>query len=124
MNNISIDQVTLLVLGLFFLLQGAIYAYSRVKIQQIKRLDATAEIKLKLLENEEHLFDSGLYVGLSGTVASLIMIALNIVQASLMAAYASTLFGIIFVAILKIFNIRPYKSALILSLNKPVDSTP
>lgn len=122
MNNISIDQVTLLVLGLFFLLQGAIYAYSRVKIQQIKRLDATAEIKLKLLENEEHLFDSGLYVGLSGTVASLIMIALNIVQASLMAAYASTLFGIIFVAILKIFNIRPYKSELILSLNKPTDS--
>lgn len=119
MNNISIDQVTLLILGLFFLLQGAIYAYSRVKIQQIKRLDASPDIKLKLLENEEHLFDSGLYVGLSGTVASLIMIALNIVQASLMAAYASTLFGIIFVAILKIFNIRPYKSSLILSLNQP-----
>jgi len=116
MNSMQIDQVTLLILGLFFILQLAIYAYSRVRLQEIKKLDVTPEIKLKLIENEDNLFDSGLYVGLFGTVASLIMLAMKIVEASLMAAYASTLFGILFVAILKIFNVRPYKNQLILEI--------
>ncbi len=122
MNSMQIDQVTLLILGLFLILQVAIYAYSRVRLQEIKKLEATPEIKLRLIENEDNLFDSGLYVGLSGTVASLIMLALHIVEASLMAAYASTLFGIIFVAILKIFNVRPYRKQLIMELedDKPV----
>lgn len=119
MNNMQIDQVTLLILGLFFLMQVAIYAYSRVRLQEIKKLDQTPEIKLRLIDNEDNLFDSGLYVGLGGTVASLIMLAVNIVEASLMAAYASTLFGIIFVAILKIFNVRPYRQELILQLRVP-----
>jgi hypothetical protein len=35
----------------------------------------------------------------------------------LMAAYSSTLFGIIFVAILKIFHVRPYRKNLILNPN-------
>ena len=116
MKNMQIDQVTLLILGLFFILQMAIYAYSRVRLQEIKKEEVSPEIKLRLIENEENLFDSGLYVGLGGTVASLIMLALNIVEASLMAAYASTLFGIIFVAVLKIFNVRPYRNQLILEL--------
>jgi len=116
MNNMQIDQVTLLILGLFFIFQVAIYAYSRVRLQEIKKQEVSPEIKLRLIENEDNLFDSGLYVGLGGTVASLIMLALNIVEASLMAAYASTLFGIIFVAVLKIFNVRPYRNQLILEL--------
>jgi hypothetical protein len=115
MNNMEIDQVTLLILGLFFILQVAIYAYARVRLQEIKKMDIPSETKIRLIENEENLFDSGLYVGLGGTVASLIMLALKIVEASLMAAYASTLFGIIFVAILKIFSVRPYRNDLILS---------
>ncbi len=120
MNSMHIDQVTLLILGLFFILQIAIYAYSRVRLQEIKKMEIAPEIKLRLIENEDNLFDSGLYVGLGGTVASLIMLALNIVEASLMAAYASTLFGILFVAILKIFNVRPYRKQLILEIK--VDS--
>lgn len=120
MNQMHIDQVTLLILGLFFILQIAIYAYSRVRLQEIKKLELTPEIKLRLIDNEDNLFDSGLYVGLGGTVASLIMLALNIVEASLMAAYASTLFGIIFVAVLKIFNVRPYRNQLIMEIK--VDS--
>jgi hypothetical protein len=119
MNQVKIDQVTLLILGLFFVLQSGIYAYSRVRLQEIKRTETTPDIKLKLIENEDNLFDSGLYVGLGGTVASLIMIAMNIVEASLMAAYASTLFGIIFVAVLKIFNVRPYRKELILEARPP-----
>jgi hypothetical protein len=120
MNNMQIDQVTLLILGLFFILQIAIYAYARVRLQEIKKVDLSPEIKLRLIDNEENLFDSGLYVGLGGTVASLIMLAMHIVEASLMAAYASTLFGILFVAILKIFNVRPYRYDLIMQIKVPV----
>jgi hypothetical protein len=115
MNNMEIDQVTLLILGLFFILQVSIYAYARVRLQEIKKMEVSSETKLRLIDNEENLFDSGLYVGLGGTVASLIMLALKIVEASLMAAYASTLFGIIFVAVLKIFSVRPYRNTLILA---------
>ena len=64
-------------------------------------------IKLKLLENEDHLFDAGLYLGFAGTIVSLILVSLGVIQPSLMAAYSSTSFGIIFVSIFKIFNLRP-----------------
>ena len=50
-------------------------------------------------------------------MASLTLVVLNIVDASLMAAYASTLFGIIFVAILKIGFLRPFRRRLILGQN-------
>jgi len=51
-------------------------------------------------------------------VVSLLLIAMNIVEASLMAAYASTLFGILFVSLLKIFHVRPFKRNLILNPNR------
>jgi hypothetical protein len=44
----------------------------------------------------------------------LILVAIGIVEASLMAAYASTLFGILFVAMLKVMHLRPYRRKLIL----------
>ena len=60
-------------------------------------------MKLRLLENEENLFDTGLFVSLGGTVISLILLNVwQLKEASLVAAYASTLFGILFVAVLKI----------------------
>lgn len=110
-----LDQVTILVLLLFFVAQLLVFIFGLLKISEIKRQQVPIQTKLHLLENEELLFDLGLYVGLGGTVASLILVVLNIVDASLMAAYASTLFGIIFVAILKIGFLRPYKRQLILS---------
>ena len=33
-------------------------------------------MKLKLLENEDHLFDAGLYLGFVGTIISLILVSL------------------------------------------------
>ena len=84
------------------------------KLKEIAKQNLSADLKLKLLENEENLFDFGLYVGLGGTVLSLILVAVGIVEASLMAAYASTLFGILFVAILKVLNLRPYRRHLII----------
>ena len=110
----NLDQVTLLVLLLFFILQLVIYCFSLIKLKEISKQDLSPQMKLQLLENEENLFDFGLYVGLGGTVLSLILVAIGIVQASLMAAYASTLFGILFVALLKVMHLRPYRRKLIL----------
>lgn len=118
MDISSIDQITLLVLLIFFVIQLIIYTACLVKIGQIRRAPVPAEVRLRLLENEETLFDSGLYVGLAGTVISLLMLALGVVQASLVAAYASTLFGIIFVALLKILHVRPLRRRIILEANR------
>ena len=113
----EINQVTLLVLALFFIVQLVIYSFCLIKLKEITEQNLSAELKLKLLENEENLFDFGLYVGLGGTVLSLILVAVGIVEASLMAAYASTLFGILFVAVLKVLNLRPYRRHLIIEAN-------
>jgi hypothetical protein len=110
----ELNPVTLLVLALFFILQLIIYCFSLIKIKEIAKQKLSAELKLKLLDNEENLFDFGLYIGLGGTVLSLILVAVGIVEASLMAAYASTLFGILFVAMLKVLNLRPYRRHLII----------
>lgn len=125
----EINQVTLLVLALFFIVQLVIYSFCLIKLKEIAEHKLSAELKLKLLENEENLFDFGLYVGLGGTVLSLILVAVGIVEASLMAAYASTLFGILFVALLKVLNLRPYRRRLIIEANsskvgKDSDSAP
>lgn len=118
MDISGIDQITLLVLLIFFVVQLIIYTGCLVKLGQVKRAPASAEVRLKLLENEDNLFDTGLYVGLSGTVISLLMLAMGVVQASLVAAYASTLFGIIFVATLKILHVRPLRRKLILEADR------
>lgn len=104
----------ILTLLLFFVLQGLIYTACLVKLAEIRRQKAPPRIKLKLLENEDHLFDAGLYLGFVGTIISLILVSMNIVQFSLMAAYSSTSFGIIFVSIFKIFHLRPARRRLLL----------
>ena len=113
----ELNQVTLLVLALFFIVQLVIYAFCLIKLREISKQPLLADLKIKLLENEENLFDFGLYVGLGGTVLSLILVAIGIVEASLMAAYASTLFGILFTALLKVMHLRPYRRELILQAN-------
>ncbi len=113
----ELNQVTLLVLVLFFIIQLVIYSFCLIKLREVAKQKLSPELKLKLLENEENLFDFGLYVGLGGTVLSLILVAVGIVEASLMAAYASTLFGILFTAMLKVLNLRPYRRQLIMEAN-------
>jgi hypothetical protein len=110
----DLNQVTLLVLALFFIIQLVIYCFCLIKLREISKQSLSPSMKLKLLDNEENLFDFGLYVGLGGTVLALILVAVGIVEASLMAAYASTLFGILFTAMLKVFNLRGYRRKLIL----------
>ncbi len=105
---------SLLTLLLFFVLQGLIYTACLVKLAEIRRQRIAPRIQLKLLENEDHLFDAGLYLGFCGTIVSLILVSLGIIQPSLMAAYSSTSFGIIFVSIFKIFHLRPARRQLLL----------
>ena len=105
---------TLIAMGVFLVLQGSIYIFCLTKLAEIRRQALSSPMKLRLLENEENLFDAGLYLGLFGTAASLILLTLNFIKPSLVSAYSSTLFGILFVALLKIFHVRPYKRTLII----------
>jgi hypothetical protein len=109
-----INPSTLIAMGVFLVLQGSIYIFCLTKLAEIRRQELSGAMKLKLLENEENLFDAGLYLGLFGTAASLILLTLGLIKPSLVSAYSSTLFGILFVALLKIFHVRPYKRRLII----------
>ena len=115
-----ITASTLITLGVFFVLQVSIYIIGLVKLAEIQRQPLSSTMKLKLLDNEENLFDAGLYCGLFGTASSLVLLTLGVIKPSLMSAYASTLFGILFVAILKILHVRPYKRRLILETQPEV----
>jgi hypothetical protein len=105
---------SLLTLLLFFVLQGLIYVACLVKLAEIRRQKVPPRIKLKLLENEDHLFDAGLYLGFVGTIVSLILVSLGMIKFSLMSGYSSTSFGIIFVCIFKIFHLRPARRKLLM----------
>jgi hypothetical protein len=116
-NNIKtsfMNKPSLLTLLLFFVLQALIFTGCLVKLAEIRRQRVPARVKLKLLENEDHLFDAGLYLGFAGTIVSLILVSLGVIQQSLMAAYSSTSFGIIFVVVFKIFFLRPARRVLLL----------
>lgn len=108
------NPTILLTLLVFFVLQALIYVSCLVKLAEIRRQQVPPRMKLKLLENEDHLFDAGLYLGFVGTIVSLIIASLGLVKFSLMAAYSSTSFGIIFVVIFKIFHLRPARRKLLL----------
>jgi hypothetical protein len=108
------NRLSLLTLLLFFILQGLIYTACLVKLAEVRRQRVPPRMKLKLLENEDHLFDAGLYLGFVGTIISLILVSLGVIKPSLMAAYSSTSFGIIFVSVFKIFNLRPERRKLLL----------
>jgi hypothetical protein len=104
-----VDTLSVITLVLFMLIQITIYIFCRRKLAEIQREQLPSKLKLRLLENEEHLFDAGL-----GTVLSLVCVSVGIIKPSLMAAYSSTSFGIIFVTVLKIFHLRPYRKRLIM----------
>ncbi|HKW30962.1 MAG TPA: hypothetical protein VJT54_16680 [Verrucomicrobiae bacterium] len=108
------NPIILLTLLLFFVLQALLYISCLVKLAEIRRQHVPPRMKLKLLENEDHLFDAGLYLGFVGTIVSLILASLHFIQFSLMAAYSSTSFGIVFVVIFKIFHLRPTRRKLLL----------
>lgn len=107
------DLSTILSIVLFAGLQVAVYAICIMKIREIEMSTASPQLKMRLMENEENLFDSGLYIGIAGTAAALVLQVLQVIEANLLAAYASNLFGIVTVAVVKIHHVRAAKRRLI-----------
>ncbi len=118
------NPTILLTLLLFFVLQALIYLACILKLAEIRRQNVPPRVKLKLLENEEHLFDAGLYLGFVGTIVSLIVASMGLVKFSLMAAYSSTSFGIIFVVVFKIFHLRRARRQLVLEAEAEAMAVP
>ncbi len=117
------NNVNWLTMVLFFVLQALIYTACLVKLAEIGRQRVPSRVKLKLLENEDHLFDAGLYLGFAGTVVSLILVSLGVIKGSLMAAYSSTSFGIIFVSVFKICHLRPHRRKLLMEAEAQSNET-
>ena len=118
------NQSNLLTMLLFFVLQGLLYTACVVKLAEIRRQRVGPRMKLKLLENEEHLFDAGLYLGFLGTIVSFIVYSMFAHhQFSLMVAYSSTSFGILFVSFFKIFHLRPVRRRLLLEAEAELPET-
>jgi hypothetical protein len=108
----------------FAALQVSMYLFCLRKIREISRQPITPLVKLRLMENEENLFDGGLYIGIGGTAMALVLQVLGLVPANLLAAYSSNLFGITCVALVKIRHVRPYKRHLILDSQTPAPAVP
>jgi hypothetical protein len=104
----------LISVAVFAALQIVVYFVCLLKIREIARHDLPPLVKLRLMENEENLFDMGLYVGIGGTAAAMVLITLGLAEANLLAAFSSNLFGITCVALVKIRHVRPYKRQLIM----------
>lgn len=113
-NPVTMEASTLVSIGVFAALQVAMYMACLRKIREIENQEVSTQLKLRLMENEENLFDSGLYVGMMGTAAALVLQVIGVIEPNLLAAYSSNLFGIICVALVKIRHVRGFKRRLIL----------
>jgi hypothetical protein len=118
----DMDTSTLISIGVFALLQVVTYLVCLMKIGEIERQDISPQLKLRLMENEENLFDSGLYIGMMGTATALVLQVVGVIPANLLAAYSSNLFGIVCVALVKIRHVRGYKRQLIFE-SQPAPAT-
>ncbi|HEY1792511.1 MAG TPA: hypothetical protein VGG34_06305 [Opitutaceae bacterium] len=112
------ETSTLVSIAVFAALQVGMYLVCLRKIREIDTQDLAPLLKLRLMENEENLFDSGLYVGMMGTAAALVLQVLGVIEPNLLAAYSSNLFGIICVALVKIRHVRAYRTRLIMETQR------
>lgn len=112
--SLNMEPTTIATIAVFALIQAAVYFICRRKIAEIIDLPEPAAVRLRLIENEENLFDSGLYVGIAGTTLALVLQVLKVVEVNMLAAYSSNLLGIVTVAAIKIGHVRPIRRELIL----------
>jgi hypothetical protein len=110
----TMEATNLISIAVFAVLQIIVYLVCLRKIREISQRNVSPLVKLRLMENEENLFDLGLYVGIGGTAAAMVLITLGVAKANLIAAFSSNLFGITCVALVKILHVRPFKRQLIL----------
>jgi hypothetical protein len=122
-TTVTMETSTLVSIGIFAAIQVGMYLACLRKIREIENQDASPLLKLRLMENEENLFDSGLYVGMLGTAAALVLQVLGVIEPNLLAAYASNLFGIICVALVKIRHVRGFKRRLIIESQRTIAVT-
>lgn len=118
----NMDTSTILSITVFAAIQLGMYVICLLKITEISRQPVSAATKLKLMENEENLFDGGLYIGIAGTATALVLQVLGLIDANLLAAYSSNLFGIVCVALVKIRHVRPCKRQLIVEMQSPASA--
>jgi hypothetical protein len=111
---VMINDKILAMLAAFFVLQLALYLIGLGRLRQIRGQLVDGSVKLKLLDNEEAMFDAPLYLGIGGSVLGLLMRIMQFDEVSLMASYSSTLFGILVCFVLKVIHVRPYRQRLIL----------
>ena len=117
-NPPTMDKSTIISIGVFALFQIVVYLFCLMKIGEIDRQDVPPALKLRLMENEENLFDCGLYVGMTGTATALVLQVLGVIEPNLLAAYSSNLFGIVCVAFVKVRHVRGYKRQLIMAAQR------
>lgn len=110
----TMESTNLIEIAVFAALQIAVYFLCLRKIGEIAHKNAPPLVKLRLLDSEENLFDLGLYVGIAGTAAAMVLITLGIAKANLIAAFSSNLFGITCVALVKIVHVRTFRNQLII----------
>ena len=107
--------LSIIFIVIFAAIQAYVYYACVSKIKDVQNGVGNPRLKLQLLENEDNLFDMGLYVGIAGTA---FMLAILIIRPSwdisVSAAYASNIFGILCVAVVKIFHVRQTREALII----------
>lgn len=101
-------------LVVFFAIQFCIYLIGLSRLRYIRMQLVEEAVKLRLLDNEEPMFDAPLYIGIAGSVLALVLRLTGFDEVSLMASYSSTLFGILFCFLLKVMHVRPYRQQLIL----------
>ena len=114
-NADPIPYLSIIFIVIFAAIQGYVYYTCTNKINEVKNGAGDPRLKLRLLENEDNLFDMGLYIGIAGTALMLaILIIFPKSGISVSAAYASNIFGILCVAVVKIFHVRQTREALII----------
>ena len=114
----STDTISnIVMIALFLGIQIIVYITCLNKISEIRDGTDSPQQKLRLLENEDNLFDLGLYIGIGGTALGLGLIMLGVFTKPY-AAYVSNIMGIACVALVKIKHLRNTRQELLEEANK------
>jgi len=119
-SNIAMLATTNIILNAilfvaFAAIQIFVYLTCKSKVDEVRHGVGDPLLKLRLLENEDNLFDMGLYIGIAGTALTLaIKMLAPQFGISLSVAYASNIFGILCVALVKIHHVRGARQQLIM----------
>ncbi len=116
-SNTSDTWWNIAMIAFFAVVQFCVYCKCKSTIDEISSSPTSPEQKLRLLENEDNLFDLGLYIGIGGTALGLGMIMVGWLTTP-SAAYASNIMGIICVALVKIKHLRNTRQELLEEANQ------